>query len=343
MTPGGDVVSVQIRRDLSGPEYLGPNGWHSEKHWIAVQGAREDGDDLAFELDPEITKEIPASSNIEILVSADGAAAFGSAHLIWPAIQQRSTRSGGGRRISIGGGRAKEPEQPPEPQLPAPPPAKEDDTGDGPVPTDGTGSGDDTGQTGGGSIAGGAGRSRFRRFMPWVLVGSGVVALVAAGLFLLLFYEATPPVTPPPPPPKLMSLNEVREGIAKGMSAEESLEEAERQLGAGNAGAAFLLFKQASKSGAAGGYLGMARMYDPALHSKATSALQEPNAARAVELYERAAEQGEVFAMRRLGMLLYDGAESVPADQPAARIWLEKAAGKGDGEARSFLEERRKT
>ena len=316
------VTAVMIARDVSGPSYLAGHGWQAERHWIPVSATPDASGRIAIDLGPEVTRHVRPNSNVEVTVSADGAMASVSSTLIWPAIQQPASAARSGRRISVGGTRKPEPERPSEPLLPPEEPPKVGSPP--PTPLE---------------------RTRHAGKKPSLLVSALLVAGAAVvGITLFLLWERLPfgtdgePVEQTQETMAPLTLEQVRGQLSEGMSAEDSLAEAERQRGAGDMNAALLLYKRASSGGLAGGHVGLARMYDPGLFSPESSPLSRPNASRAVELYGKAAELGYAFAMRRMGILLYEGADGVAADSAAGRLWLEKAAEAGDEEAKAYLE-----
>ena len=317
-----EVGAVQIVRDRNGPSYLGSNGWQTEKSWITVLASNDTNGQTIVELGPEITFHVLANSNVAVRISMDGASVIDETPLIWPAIQQQASASRRGRRISVAGHHKPEPEQVPvdastvvpQSDETSPPPASPPEAPAEP-------------------IASGSGAA-------WKIVVGVVVLLAAIAVVLYFFWDKLPfggRADETPKPQVVLSLDDVRGRLATGLSARDSLAEADRQMDAGNKDAALLLYKRASQGGLAGGHVGMARMYDPDLYSATTSPFSKPNPARAMDLYEKAAIDRDVFAMRRLGILLYESADGDSTVQDAGRGWLKKAAAAGDEEAKAYL------
>jgi TPR repeat protein len=61
------------------------------------------------------------------------------------------------------------------------------------------------------------------------------------------------------------------------------------------------------------------------------------DAAKAVELFKQAADQGNVDAQNNLGVMYYSG-EGVPRDSDKAKEWFTKAAAQGNEDAKANLE-----
>ena len=332
---GCAVTAVQLIQDMRGLNYLGNSGWQPERTWIKAQGSDDGAGQTAVDLGPEVTRHINANSNVEICASVDGVNAFGSRHLIWPAIQQKARSSRRSRRPVVGGGRKVEPEVPatysptsnPAPTFEAPKTASQ------PSPTEeqptSSNPSADLNKTG-------------------LKIGAAIASvLIVAGALVFVFFDKLPfgnrgegeqPVTAAQDTEKVLSMMDVRKLIKSDRTSPEDLvAQAELQMEVGNLGAALLLYKSATEAGSAAGAIGFAKMYDPGLHVPTTSPLN-PNAGRAVSLYEKAANLGEAFAMRRLGILLYEGGSGISADQIAGKNWLKKAAAAGDEEAETYLQ-----
>ncbi|MCR9177682.1 MAG: sel1 repeat family protein [Alphaproteobacteria bacterium] len=333
---GGSISALQLVQDLNGPNYLGQSGWQPERAWIAVEGSDDGAGQIVVELGPEVTRHINAHSNVEIRASADGANAFGSGHLIWPAIQQQAGSSRRTRRIAVGGGRKAEPEAP---AAPATPPQAAAPTEVPPAQSKQAGT--DQSATGTTSPSN-----------KMALIIGGVIAsvVIIGGVLTFVFFDKLPfgfngDVTETADqgaaqkPMKVLTLDEVRAQLSGSapLSPEDIVAQADLQMGAGNLDAALLLYKSAEQAGSAAGATGFAKMYDPGLHGPKTSPFGQPNADRAVALYEKAANLGDAFAMRRLGILLYEGGNGISADKTTGKDWLDKAAEAGDAEAKSYL------
>jgi TPR repeat protein len=61
------------------------------------------------------------------------------------------------------------------------------------------------------------------------------------------------------------------------------------------------------------------------------------DASKAVELFKKAAEQGNVDAQNNLGVMYYSG-EGVSRDTDKAKEWFSKAAAQGNEEAKANLD-----
>jgi len=58
---------------------------------------------------------------------------------------------------------------------------------------------------------------------------------------------------------------------------------------------------------------------------------------KAMELFHKAAEQGDIGSMRQIGHLYYQGSDSIKADAKKGREWMIKAAAHGDCDAVGYL------
>ena len=58
---------------------------------------------------------------------------------------------------------------------------------------------------------------------------------------------------------------------------------------------------------------------------------------KAVELFQKSAEQGNVDAQNNLGVMYYAG-EGVPRDEAKAKQWFKKAAAQGNADAQANLD-----
>jgi hypothetical protein len=355
---GGAVTAIQLIQDLNGPNYLACSGWQPERAWIPVQGSDDGAGQTAVELGPDVTRHINTNSNVEIRASVDGTNAFGSGHLIWPAIQQQARSSRRRGRPVVGGGRKAEPEAPATPIPPSAPVAPTPE----PVPSP------EQEWTTGGTPSEASSKIGF------IIGGAIASVLIVAGVLTFVFSDKLPfggreqtetagakepaqetdklpfggreqtetagAKEPAQETGKLPTVGQVRAQISGSPppSAEEFVAQAELQMKAGNLDAALLLYKAAGQAGSPAGTTGFAKMYDPGLHGPTTSPFGKPNAGRAVELYEKAANLGDAFAMRRLGILLYEGGSGISTDKTAGADWLNKAAEAGDTEAKGYLE-----
>ena len=332
---GGAVTAIQLIQDLNGPNYLACSGWQPERAWIPVQGSDDGAGQTAVELGPDVTRHINTNSNVEILASVDGTNAFGSGHLIWPAIQQQARSSRRRGRPVVGGGRKAEPEAPATPIPPSAPV----------VPTPEPEPSPEQEWTTGGTPSGTSSKIGF------IIGGAIASVLIVAGVLTFVFFDKLPfggreqtetagAEELAQETVKVLTLDQVRAQLSGSPppSAEEFVAQAELQMKAGNLDAALLLYKAAGQAGSPAGTTGFAKMYDPGLHGPTTSPFGKPNAGRAVELYEKAANLGDAFAMRRLGILLYEGGNGISTDKTAGADWLNKAAEAGDTEAKGYLE-----
>ena len=59
--------------------------------------------------------------------------------------------------------------------------------------------------------------------------------------------------------------------------------------------------------------------------------------AKAVELFQKAADQGNADAQNNLGVMYYSG-EGVPSDTAKAAEWFKKAAAQGNADAQANLD-----
>ena len=61
------------------------------------------------------------------------------------------------------------------------------------------------------------------------------------------------------------------------------------------------------------------------------------DSAKAVELFQKSADQGNVDAQNNLGVMYYSG-EGVPRDEAKATEWFKKAAAQGNADAQANLD-----
>ncbi|MBX9944089.1 MAG: hypothetical protein K2Y40_08425, partial [Reyranella sp.] len=152
---------------------------------------------------------------------------------------------------------------------------------------------------------------------------------------------ATAPPPPPAPaaatqPPRKSVRDTAAEYLATRPTPEAMLAKGRDFAKAGEAGAAFLVFRRAAEQGNAQAQLELGTFYDP-LVQPARGGFA-PEGARAADWYERAALAGLAEAQRKLGLLLAKGGAGLAADTAKARSWLQQAAAQNDADAKKALD-----
>lgn len=131
---------------------------------------------------------------------------------------------------------------------------------------------------------------------------------------------------------------QVRKYLQNQPATETSLEQAHKLIKAGKPDLAFLLLKQAAKSGAAEAQRMLGEMYDPKLFSAATSPLPSANGEIAARHYQSASDQGDAVAQRHLGVLMIEGLHGREPDVEGGRALLARAVASGDDKAKKYLD-----
>ncbi|KZD09312.1 tetratricopeptide repeat protein [Oceanibaculum pacificum] len=112
---------------------------------------------------------------------------------------------------------------------------------------------------------------------------------------------------------------------------------ADEFLAAGHPDLALLIYRHADRKQDAAAAYAIGRMYDPATHTKETSAFPAPDAEQAASYYRKAAEAGRADAQFALGRLLLSGATSDASGPEQGTVWLRRAADQGHAEAKESL------
>ncbi|SNB55805.1 hypothetical protein SAMN07250955_101501 [Arboricoccus pini] len=109
-------------------------------------------------------------------------------------------------------------------------------------------------------------------------------------------------------------------------NGEDAAREAKRFADAGQADAAFLLYRRAAQEGDVPSMLTIARMYDPQSFKPGQGPVAKADPDEASTWYEKAADKGNAEAMQRLGTLLKDPQITRPDAAERATYWAQKAA-----------------
>lgn len=325
-------VKLTIDRGTEKDAMLGEGGWRADRHAVTLPVLEAKDGNLVVAVGPSLTQYLRAGTTLQLELSTHGGAPGFESALAWPAISGATVRGSRRRGVTLGGGQKPADESKSvEPPPPPPAPDKTDDQGGSPPggdADDGMGKEDAGTRTPpGGAPAGG----RKTGLVLAVVLGGLLIIGGGAAAYFLWPGASVPEAT-------VWEQDAVRDFLRGDPDPTESLEQARKQLESGKVDMAFLLFKQAAAAGLPEARTALGRMYDPALFSPETSALPEANGAIAAEHYRQAAEAGEAFAQRRLGMMLVEGTHGGAPDIEAGRAMLEKAAEAGDEAAAEYLE-----
>lgn len=145
------------------------------------------------------------------------------------------------------------------------------------------------------------------------------------------------PVAAAPVSGDLASREDVAKFLQTNPSPEAAVAAARRLAEGGKLDLAMLIYQFAARAGSTDATLALARMYDPATWSQATSPMERADAETAAYWYEPAAQAGNTEAQRRLGKILIDLNQS-GFERDKGKDWLGRAAAAGDAQAKTLLD-----
>ena len=329
-----DGLTLSIQRQQGPDSHLADDGWRRTEAWLLPAQVSRRGDALEFELGPEICDRLAGVATVRLRVKEPDIGVVGATVVAWPASMLTSgAASGQGSRDddTVRLRRAEKPAPPPEPLPPVLEPKPD------PMP-------DLRALRDPPLIPPSSGRMR------WKIAALVLLAVFGVGHYVYTVYlqkepeqVATPPAppatvpAPEAPPPKKSVRDIVGEFMGTRPTPEAMLARGQEFAKAGEMTAAFLVWRNAADAGNAPAQIEVAAFYDPL--TQPTKAGFTPDAARAAELYERAALAGLAEAQRKFGLLLAKGGPGFPADPVRARSWLQQAAAQNDADARKALDD----
>jgi TPR repeat protein len=160
-----------------------------------------------------------------------------------------------------------------------------------------------------------------------ILLGIGIIALLAL-VFWFLASRQEGPTVPPPPPTSKQAVPEIAREVITEQQEEAApdyvgaLDQARALKAEGKLADAQLLYFFSARGGYAPAAFELAGMYDPTRFDPAASLMDEPDAFQAYKWYLAAQQGGIEEAAERLAAL---------------RTWAEAAAEEGDFEAEQLL------
>lgn len=324
-----DAGSVEIgiaRLDRGTPHFLDPLAlgephWVAGERWFRPDVVRPEGTALTFELGPALSWRLKPHATY-LLHLRDGAGARVEDRLAWPAVRLPSTPPD------------------PEPAVPAAPPP--------PPPPAPEPPGDDLAAFA--VLAAGAPPSpepppveeqvqeRERRPVTEPTGGRSYVLPLALALLVLVVAAGgaywwyanrtpSPQVAQAPAQDSIpLTLQGARDYLTKQKPpAADAAREAARFQAAGQADAAFLLYREAARGGDVPSMLAIARMYDPDTFKQGQGPVAKADPDEASTWYEMAANKGDVSAMQRLSTLLKNSQVTRPDAAERATFWAQKA------------------
>lgn len=339
-----DPTTLEIgmaRLDRGTPHFLDPLA-KSEPHWVAGERwfkpgeARLDGKSLTFEMGPALTWRLkPHTAYLLHLRDASGKRV--EDRLAWPPLRLPST--------------------PPDPQPAEPQPAAAPPVETAPEPAAVMAEEPDDLSAFADMAAAAPPEAidtppepppeRRAAVPPVTTTGRSYVLPLLLALLVLLaagggaywwFFMRDQGQTPPPqtaaqtPPPLAapgipLTLDGARTYITQQKpNGADAAREAKRFADAGQADAAFLLYRRAAQQGDVPSMLTMARMYDPQSFKAGQGPVAKADADEASTWYEKAADKGNLEAMQRLTTLLKDPQIARPDAAERATFWAQKAA-----------------
>ena len=326
-----DRLSVVIKRVVADDPVLGPDGWQASVHTFSLEVIERTDQAVSVLMGPDQTANI--SANMGIFLDVTGpVTAHGQTG--WPAITQPTARRSGRFRrrgvqddttTTVSAAPMQKPSQPMEPA----PQAIEETPPGGDAP-------------GGADIPPpepttvGAGGQKLDGFPKVAAIAAVViVALLGGGYFA---YSSGMFGGSDTAHPTLWAADEVRSHLMNKPDPAVSLDQGKQQLVDGKPDLAFLLIKQAASTGIAEAQRMLGEMYDPNLFSANTSPLPSPNGSVAADHYSQAVGQGDVIAMRNLGILMVEGQHGDAPDVENGKAMIRQAADEGDDKAAEYLE-----
>ncbi len=328
-----DGLTLSLQRQQGPDSHLADDGWRRTEAWLLPAQVSRRDDALEFELGPEICDRLAGVATVRLRVKEPDIGVVGATVVAWPASMLTSgaaSRRGGRDDDTVRLRRAEKPAPAPEP-LPPVFEAKPDPMPDLRALRDPP------------LIPPSSGRMR------WKIAALVLLAVFGVGHYVYTVHfqkepeqAAAPPAppaaapTPEAPPPKKSAREVVGEFMGTRPTPDAMLTKGREFAKAGEMTTAFLIWRNAADAGHAPAQIEVAGFYDPL--TQPAKAGFAPDAARAAELYERAALAGLAEAQRKFGLLLAKGAPGFPADPVKARSWLQQAAAQNDADARKALD-----
>lgn len=341
-------LSLSIQRQQGPDSHLGEEGWRRTEAWLQPDQVVRLRGALDFHLGPEICDRLAGIATVRLRIQEPHVGVIASTVVAWPSMLTSGAIDPNHRaeddspfRLRRAPPPAVEPPAPPfEPEPVAEPPR--------PIP-ELRAARDRVPEPEPASwrswliaalvvilAAGGAGYYAYRTYFQ-----NGAGTEVAAAKPPAATADSTPAPTPLPPktaePPRKSVRDTVAAYLATKPTPEAMVAKGRDYAQAGEAAAAFLVWRRAADAGNVQAELEIAGYYDP-LSPQAKTGFT-PDGARAANWYERAALAGNAEAQRKLGLLLAKGAAGLPADPTKARSWLQQAAAQNDADARKALEQ----
>jgi hypothetical protein len=329
-----DGLTLSIQRQQGPDSHLADDGWRRTETWLqpthverAVgkgQGAGKGA--LDFHLGPEICDRLAGIATVRLRIKEPDIGVVGTTVVAWPSMLTSGAIDKGKRssddvvRLATPKPETPPPAPPFEPPKPAPGLRAEREPMLEPEPRSG--------------------------MIGWLIAAAVLVVLAGGGYW---FYDnyfvkrwpdalATTQPAPSPPPaeaPKKTVRDTVAEYFATKPTPEAMLAKGKELAGAGELGAAFLVWRRAAEAGNVQAQLEVGAFFDPSSPPKGGFT---PDGVRAADWYERAALAGLPEAQRKYGLLLAKGGAGLPADPGKAKSWLQQAAAQNDADAKKALE-----
>jgi len=329
--PQGLTISIQRQQ---GPDsHLADDGWRRTETWLQPARVARRRDVLEFHLGPEICDRLAGIATLRLRVREPDIGVVATTVVAWPSMLT-SGAVDPSRRAEDDTVRlrrpAPAPEPPPEPKpepelpppLPQPPPELRATR---PAPP-----------------------ARQTGAAGWIAAAVAFVVIAAGAYYGYRTFFAKAPesavATAPAPTPSASPGNgsqktvrdRVGEYLATKPTPEAMLAKARDFAKAGDRGAAFLVFRAAAETGNVPAELEFAAFFDPL--TTPPSPDFTPDAARAIDWYERAALAGSAEGQRKLGLLLAKGGGGLAPDPAKAKGWLQQAAAQNDADAKKALD-----
>lgn len=327
-----DGLTLSIQRQQGPDTHLADDGWRRTETWLMPDEVTRRGEVLEFHLGPEICDRLAGIATVRLRVREPDIGVVGTTVVAWPAMLTSGAAGASGTYDdTVRLRRRQQPPPPPEPELPPPleivpepppPPrpdlrAARDPMADLPKRSDATG---------------------------WMIAAVVMLLAVGGGYYYWTNHlnppepvvATSPPATPTPLQPAAKSVREiVAEYLATKPTPDAMLAKAQEFAKAGDAAAAFLVYRQAAEQGSAAAQVELASFYDPTAPARAGF---PHDGAQAADWYERAALTGLAEAQRKLGLLLAKGGAGLTADVTKAKVWLQQAAAQNDADAKKALD-----
>ena len=326
-----DGLTLSIQRQQGPDSHLADDGWRRTETWLhPARVERPVGRDkgaLDFHLGPEICDRLAGIATVRLRVKEPDIGVVGTTVVAWPNMLTSGAIDKGKRPAEdVVRLRRPKPEAPPpppappfEPPKPAPELRAEREPMFEPEPRSG--------------------------LVGWLAAAAVLVLLAAGGYwiydnyFLKKWPDALATTQAPPSSAAEAGKKSVRDVVAEYLATkptpEAMLAKGKEFAGAGELGAAFLVWRRAAEAGNVQAQFEVAGFFDPLNPPKGGFT---PDGVRAADWYERAALAGLPEAQRKYGLLLAKGGAGLNADQAKAKSWLQQAAAQNDADAKKALE-----